>query len=124
MNDTQLIQSNENIQIEYVIPKDDIKLIQKNKDYVFWILIFVIILGFTLGFLGIVVEYTKLGSYQLSHEETNFANIDIPMIYHGSTREQLSQIMMIKDELLRNSKRLWASIVLCYSYTRNLRLLF
>lgn len=32
--------------------------------------------------------------------------------------------MMIKDELLRNSKRLWASVVLCFSITRNLRLLF
>ena len=32
--------------------------------------------------------------------------------------------MMIKDELLRNSKKLWASIVLCFSFTRNIRHLF
>lgn len=31
---------------------------------------------------------------------------------------------MIKDELLRNSKRLWASLILCYSFSRNLRNLF
>ena len=32
--------------------------------------------------------------------------------------------MLIKDELLRNSKNLWASILLCFSFTRNVRLLF
>lgn len=77
-----------------------------------------------LGVLGIIVEYTSLGSLQLSHEETNFNNIDIPIIQEGNTSEQLKQIMMIKDELLRNSKSLWASVILCFSFTRNMRHLF
>ena len=77
-----------------------------------------------LGILGVVVEFTNLGRLHLSHEQTNYANIDIPHIYEGNTADQLRQIMMIKDELLRNSKNLWASITLCFSITRNLRHLF
>jgi hypothetical protein len=77
-----------------------------------------------LGILGIIVEYTRFGNIRLSHEETNFSNIDIPILQEGNTSEQLKQIFLIKDELLRNSKSLWATIILCFSFTRNLRQLF
>jgi hypothetical protein len=84
------------------------------------------LIGFSLllGILGVLVEYTSLGNIKLSHEETNFANIDIPIIQEGNTAEQLNQILIVKDELLRNSKSLWATIILCFSFTRNLRHLF
>ena len=90
----------------------------------FYILVAIIVLTTLLGILGIIVEHTSLGTVKLSHEDTNFNNIDIPITQDGTTKDQLRQIMMIKDELLRNSKKLWASIILCFSFTRNLRQLF
>jgi hypothetical protein len=55
----------------------------------FWILIGILCVSSILGFLGIIVEYTRLGSISLSHEETNFSNIDIPILQEGNTQEQL-----------------------------------
>lgn len=91
----------------------------------------IVISSLVLGILGVVVEYTKLGNVKLNHEETNFANIDIPIIPNaipgnnsgdgGNQQEQLNQILMVKDELLRNSKSFLATIILCFSFTRNIR---
>ncbi len=46
----------------------------------FWIVVSVFIVSIILGLLGIIVEYTSLGNLSLSHEETNFSNINIPII--------------------------------------------
>eukprot|EP00347_Sterkiella_histriomuscorum_P019162 403342707 len=110
--------------IEYILPYEDLIKTRSSLEVGYWILMSFFILSAILGVVGIFVEYTQLGNTKLSHEETNFNNIDIPIIQEGTTKDQLRQIMMIKDELLRNSKRLWASIILCFSYTRNLRQLF
>ena len=110
--------------IEYLFPYDDLLTLRSGILIGYIIMVSILVTSTILGFVGVIVEYTKFGSKQLSHEETNFNNIDIPLIQEGNTQDQLKQIMMIKDELLRNSKKLWASILLCFSYTRNLRLLF
>jgi hypothetical protein len=110
--------------IEYILPSKDLETYKAKYFYPFIILSVIMLLTMVLGLLGIAVEYTSLGTTKLTHEDTNFNNIDIPIIYEGTTYDQLRQIMMIKDELLRNSKKLWASIVLCFSLTRNLRHLF
>ena len=39
-----------------------------------------IILSTIIGIIGAIVEHTKLGNIKLNCEETNFANIDIPII--------------------------------------------
>jgi hypothetical protein len=110
--------------IEYTIPADDIWLIRDTKSVTVIILIGLFSILGLLALLGIVVEYTSLGNVKLSHEDTNFTNIDIPVISDGNSTEQLNQILMVKDELLMNSKSLWATIVLCFSLTRNIRHLF
>ncbi|CDW84312.1 UNKNOWN [Stylonychia lemnae] len=110
--------------IEYVFSKQDLESTRSSQSVGFYTLIGFFVLSALLGIFGIVIEYTSVGSTQLSQEDTNFNTIDIPMVQDGTTMDQLRQIMMIKDELLRNSKRLWASIILSFSFTRNLRLLF
>jgi hypothetical protein len=53
----------------------------------FWVIVSLIIVGCILGVLGIVVEYSRIGNKNLTHEETNFANIDIPLLQEGSSME-------------------------------------
>lgn len=66
--------------IEYVLPYDDLQTARSSIAVGFWLLVsFFLFCGF-LGIVGIFVEYTALGSSTLSHEETNFNNIDIPII--------------------------------------------
>jgi len=55
----------------------------------FYVIISFIIIGCILGFLGIFVEYSSIGNKKLTHEETNFANIDIPLLQEGNSIEQL-----------------------------------
>jgi len=55
----------------------------------FWIIIAIICFSCLLGILGIVVEYTNFGNIRLSHEETNFSNIDIPKLNEGDSGEKL-----------------------------------
>lgn len=115
--------------IEYIIPTGDLDLERADRIEILTVLLILIGLSALLGLLGVVVEYTRLGNVKLNHEETNFANIDIPIFLAGDNStgggwEQLSQILLVKDELLRNSKSLWATIILCFSFTRNLRHLF
>lgn len=77
----------ENAEIEYVLPQDDL---EKEKDQLstgFWILLSILSFSALLGLLGIIVEYTKLGNVRLSHEETNFSNIDIPILQDGNMSE-------------------------------------
>lgn len=31
--------------------------------------------------------------------------------------------MLIKDELLRNSKKLWANVLLCFNFVRNIKIM-
>ncbi len=44
-------------------------------------------LAMLMGILGIIVEHTGLGTVKLSHEDTNFNNIDIPIIQDGTTKD-------------------------------------
>jgi hypothetical protein len=53
----------------------------------FWVIVSLIIVGCILGVLGIVVEYSRIGNKKLTHEETNFANIDIPLLQEGNSME-------------------------------------
>lgn len=71
-------------QIEFIIPSEDMDNERRDILIVSWIFWILILLTTILGFLGIIVEYTKLGNQKLSHEETNFANIDITVINEGS----------------------------------------
>ena len=71
-------------QIEFIIPSEDMDDERQGLFIVHWILVSLIILTTVLGVLGIIVEYTKLGNRKWSHEETNFANIDIPVINEGN----------------------------------------
>jgi hypothetical protein len=60
---------------------------------VFIVLLVLIGVSFFLGILGVVIEYTYIGHVKLNHEETNFSNIDIPIIQNneaGGSWEQLS----------------------------------
>ncbi len=107
-----------------MLPTDDLINEQSELQTGFWVIISFVITGCILGFLGIIVEYSSIGNKKLTHEETNFANIDIPLLQEGSSMEQLKQIFLIKDELLRNSKTLWATIILSFSFSRNMRFLF
>jgi hypothetical protein len=77
----------ENAEIEYVLPQDDLEKEQEQLSTGFWILISILSFSALLGLLGIIVEYTKLGNVRLSHEETNFSNIDIPILQDGNMSE-------------------------------------
>jgi len=116
-----------NQSVEYILPQAELEEYRADLDVGVWILIGITVLAASLGLLGMLVEFTALGNIKHSHEETNFANIDIPMLQEGdgkSQRQQLNQILLVKDELLRNSKNLWATFLLCFSFTRNVRTLF
>jgi hypothetical protein len=63
-----------------LLPYNDLEHEKQERSTVFWILISLIGASTLLGILGVIVEYTKLGNVKLSHEETNFNNIDIPVI--------------------------------------------
>ena len=112
------------LKVEFIIPEEDLQDERVDRLNILLVLCSLVGLSLCLGVFGMVVEFTRVGNVKLSHEETNFANIDIPIIQEGNTAEQLNQILIVKDELLRNSKSLWATIVLCFSLTRNLRHLF
>ena len=71
------------LQTEYVLPYQDLIVEQEGIQIWFWVVIGVIGAATILGILGVVVEYTRIGNVKHSHEETNFANIDIPMIQEG-----------------------------------------
>ena len=77
----------ENAEIEYVLPQSDLEKEQEQLSTGFWILIGILTFSSLLGLLGIIVEYTKLGNVRLSHEETNFSNIEIPILQDGNTSE-------------------------------------
>ena len=77
----------ENAEIEYVLPQDDLEKEKEQLSTGFWILIGILSFSAILGLLGIIVEYTKLGNMRLSHEETNFSNIDIPILQDGNMTE-------------------------------------
>ena len=77
----------ENAEIEYVLPQDDLEKEQEQLSNGFWILISILSFSALLGLLGIIVEYTKIGNVRLSHEETNFSNIDIPILQDGNMSE-------------------------------------
>jgi hypothetical protein len=81
------ILSLENAEIEYVLPQGDLEKEQEQLSTGFWILISILTFSSLLGLLGIIVEYSKLGNVRLSHEETNFSNIDIPILQDGNTSE-------------------------------------
>jgi len=66
--------------IEYLLPYEDLEEIREGLKPGYIAILTLLSMGAALGFLGIVVEYTSLGSKQLSHEETNFNTIDIPLI--------------------------------------------
>ena len=76
-----------NTEVEYLLPTEDLISERKELQTGFSIIITLLIIGGILGFLGIVVEYTRIGNLKLSHEETNFSNIDIPMLHEGNTYE-------------------------------------
>ena len=78
--------------IEYIIPYDDLMEERKDREVYLGTIIALFCISFIFGILGIFVEYTSLGNKSLSHEETNFENIDIPIIQEGSTHEQLKKI--------------------------------
>jgi len=77
----------ENAEIEYVLPQDDLEKEKEQLSTGFWILIGILSFSGLLGLLGIIVEYTKLGNVRLSHEETNFSTIDIPILQDGNMSE-------------------------------------
>ena len=77
----------ENAEIEYVLPQEDLEKEQEQLATGFWILIGILSLSAVFGLLGIIVEYTKLGNVRLSHEETNFSNINIPILQDGNMSE-------------------------------------
>jgi hypothetical protein len=74
-------------EVEYLLPTEDLIEEKIELQTGFWIIVSILIAGGVLGILGIFVEYTRLGNLKLSHEETNFSNIDIPMLHEGSTYE-------------------------------------
>ena len=76
-------------EIEYLLPNDDLLNEQSELNTGYLVIVSCIIAGCILGVLGIIVEYTSLGNLKLTHEETNFANIDIPLLQEGSSIEQL-----------------------------------
>jgi hypothetical protein len=120
----KVVRNLSNTEIEYIVPKEDLIAERVERTTALVGIVTLVIVSALLGIFGIVIEYTRLGNLKLSHEETNFKNIDIPIFQEGNTLEQLKQILLVKDELLRNSKSLWATIILCFSFTRNLRYLF
>ena len=67
--------------IEYILPMDDLRNETEKRSAYFWSFIGIMIFSAVLCVVGIFVEYTKFGNSTLSHEETNFANIDIPIIH-------------------------------------------
>lgn len=73
--------------IEYLLPYDDTYNARDSLYVGYWVMVSIIIVSVGLGFLGMIVEYTGLGSVSLNHEETNFNNIDIPIIQEGNTRD-------------------------------------
>lgn len=89
-----------------------------------WIIVAIIITVVLLGIMGIVVEYSRIGTNSYSVEDAGLSRFNMPMLQSSSTQAQFKHIMLIKDELLKNSKNLWASCVLCFSFTRNIRQLF
>jgi hypothetical protein len=77
----------ENAEIEYVLPQEDLEKEREQLSTGCWILKGILSFSAILGLLGIIVEYTKLGNVRLSHEETNFSNIDIPILQDGNMTE-------------------------------------
>jgi hypothetical protein len=71
------------------LPKDDLQKVRDSLSTGFWIIIAILIISSFLGIIGILIEYTRLGNVRLSHEETNFSKIDIPMLQEGNYSEQL-----------------------------------
>lgn len=74
-------------EIEYLLPSDDLQNERKQLSTGFWIIVAILIAGCLLGVMGIIVEYTSFGNLKLTHEETNFANIDIPLLQEGTSIE-------------------------------------
>jgi hypothetical protein len=77
-----------NQSIEYILPQGELEEYRDDLVLDVWILVGIVTLAAFLGLLGMVVEYTPLGNIKLSHEETNFANIDIPMLQEGDGKSQ------------------------------------
>ncbi len=73
--------------IEYLLPYEDLEALRDTIRPGFIALLTLLCTSLALGILGIAVEYTTLGSKQLSHEETNFNNLDIPLIQEGNTQD-------------------------------------
>lgn len=62
------------------MPNEDLATQKESRYIVYWVIISILGVSAFIGILGIVVEYSAFGNSTLSHEETNFANIDIPII--------------------------------------------
>lgn len=73
--------------IEYLLPYEDLEALRDEIRPGYIVLLTLLGVSLALGVLGVVVEYTSLGSKQLSHEETNFNNLDIPLIQEGNTQD-------------------------------------
>lgn len=110
-----------------MLPHQDLEEERKEVELHYWIILSIAMILFILGILGMTVEYTRLGNVKLSHEDTKFSNIEIPFLEDLAGKsywEQLSRLLLIRDEQMRNHKSPWATALLCFSFSRNLRHLF
>ena len=72
------------------------------------------------GILGVFAEFTSLGKRSSASEDP-----PIPLNYQTSTSENdLKQILHINDINLTNSKGVWGTLLLSFSFFRNMRMLF
>ena len=72
-NDTEL-------KIEYIVPYNDLQEFREDRIAYFSVAMAMIIFTTLIGIMGAIVEHTKLGNIKLNCEDTNFSNIDIPII--------------------------------------------